>query len=715
MKKRFINVLKKGQNKVINVLKKLRKKVIKYLSTNRLFISFIILTLIETILIRNFTIKHPFDYKPLICDLALLIIIGSFGYFIKPKKQFNYYFVWIIIITTMCIVNSVYYLFYTSFASFSLLAELGLVGEVGDSLTEKFRIIDFMYLIFPLIYYLIHSKLKNGSYYHFVAKVEKSKKMFVSTILVGVICLAFTLVNVTGTDISRLVKQWNRELVVQRFGIVLYQGNDLVQSLIPKINSLFGYDEAAKEFKEFYGEQFKIEHKDNKYTNVLKGMNIIFIHMESIQDWLIDTKINGVEMTPTLNKLTKEGMYFSNFFPQVSVGTSSDTEFTLNTSLMPANIGTAFMSYDDVEYVSIPKLLSEQGYYTFSAHGNGATMWNRYRMHPNLGYQELIFKDQFDIEEYSPVNWVGLGITDEDFFKQLQPKLEKIESEHQNYMGTLIQLSNHSPYANLEPKKHPERYDDFGKLDLTNTYTVTDPKTGEVITKTDDYLKGREIGDYLISAHYADMALGTFFDYVINSEYYDNTVFVLYGDHDARINKEDYEYYYNYDVKTGVVHEKDDPEYVNYDNFAHEINKKTPLVIWTKNKEVAKKIKRKNNNVMGMYDIMPTIGNMMGFENKFALGHDIYDIKSDNVVIFPNGNFVTNKVFYNNASGNYVTLNIDSVNKEGNLSSSVPISENYISEYKAYVEKRLSVSNDILVHDLIKKEGNNIESGDNNG
>ena len=72
-------------------------------------------------------------------------------------------------------------------------------------------------------------------------------------------------------------------------------------------------------------------------------------------------------------------------------------------------------------------------------------------------------------------------------------------------------------------------------------------------TYTDDYLDGTKLGNYLISAHYGDMALGTFIDYVNNSEYYENTVFVLYGDHDARLDKSEYQYYYNYDVKTGEV------------------------------------------------------------------------------------------------------------------------------------------------------------------
>lgn len=698
------------KRKIINFFKKTRKKISKYLSTNRLFLTFVLFSLIETIIIRNYTIRNVFDYKPLICDFALLIIIGAFGYFIKPKKQFNYYFIWLLIITLMCIINSVYYVFYTSFASFSLIAELGLVGEVGDSVVEKFRVIDFIYVIFPVLFYLVHTKLKRGSYYHFVTKIEKSKKMFVSTILAGVIILAFTLVNITGTDASRLVKQWNREYIVQRFGIILYQGNDLIQSLTPKINSLFGYDEAAKEFKDFYSKKFSEEqHKDNKYTGVLEGMNVVFIHMESIQNFLVNMQVNGVEVTPTINKLSKEGMYFSNFFPQISIGTSSDTEFTLNTSLMPASSGTVFVQYYDRDYVSIPKLLKEKGYYTFSAHANGSSMWNRNNMHPSLGYDDMYFQDFFVYNEKT--DRLGLGMKDTMFFEQMQPVLEELEKNNTSYMGTLIQLSNHSPFSATD--WNPQLYDELGSLDLTNTYTTIDEETGEEVQITDDYLKGTKLGNYLISAHYADLALGTFIDYVNNSEYYDNTVFVLYGDHDAKLDKAEYQYYFNYNIETGELYEEGDPEYVNYDNFANEINRKTPLIIWTKNKNVAKKIKRVNDNVMGMYDVMPTLGNMMNFDYKYALGHDIYDIGENNVVIFPNGNFVTNKVYYNNSSGNYMIIGNDSGDVATN---SVVIEEDYITNLKNYAEERLIVSNDIIIHDLIAKEGNNIpiieESGE---
>ena len=685
------------KKKISTFFKKNRKRVVSYLATNKLFIIFMLFAMIETILIRDNTIKNVFDYKPLICDLALIIIIGSLAFLIKPSKRYKYYRNWLIIITIACIINSIYYIFYTSFVSFSLLATISQIETVGDSLVEKFRFVDFIYIIFPILFHYIHKIYLNNNYYFYISKIEKSKKSFSSTILVGIILLCFTIVSITSADASRLVKQWNRELIVQRFGIILYQGNDLVQSLTPKISSLFGYDEASREFKDYYSNRFKeIENKkNNKYTNVFEGMNVIFVHMESIQNYLVDLKINNQEITPTINKLVKEGMYFKNFYPQISVGTSSDTEFTWASSLMPASSGTVFVSYYNRDYVTIQKLLKEKGYYTFSAHANSSTMWNRNNMHPSLGYEEMIFKDQFDIGDKNDPRWLGLGLNDVDFFAQLQPKLEKIESEHDNYMGTLIQLSNHSPFAATD--YNPELYNYFGELDLTNTYEVVDEKTGEKSTKTDNYLKDTKLGNYLVSAHYADMALGTFIDYVKNSEYFNNTVFVFYGDHDARLNKNEYVYFYNYDTETGEVYEEGNEKYYDYDNFRHEINRRTPLIFWTKNKNVARRIKTVNENTMGMYDILPTLGNMMGFTNKYALGHDIYDIKDNNFVVFPNGNFVTNRVYYSSSANNYLIL------KEN-----VIIEEDYLENIKSQAEDILSVSNDIIVHNLIKKEGDNI-------
>ena len=660
--------------KFFNNIKKIKKNVIRYISTNRLFTMFVFLCIVDGFFVRKFTVGNAFGIEPIIVDLAMALLIGGLGYLLRVKRQYLYFNIWLWIITIICIVNTIYYVFYLSFASFGMLSSLLQVGEVGDSVLEKLELYQFIYLLGPIIFYILNKTLKKKNYYTFVGKVEQGKKMFISTMLVAVLFVCLTLTTMTSADYSRISKQWNREYLVEKFGIIFYQSNDFVQSLTPKIGSLFGYDEAAKTFREFYNQNDSVN-ATNKYTNIYEGKNLVFVHMESIQNFVLDLNINGQDVAPNIKELSKEGMYFDKFYPQISVGTSSDTEFTLLTSLMPALSGTVFVSYYDREFLTIPDLLKEKGYYTFSMHGNNATMWNRKVMHAKLGYDRFYSKNDFVIDDT-----VGLGLSDVSFFEQVKGKLEAIESENEKYMGTIISLSNHSPFDDLEH---------YGEFDITATI-----KNEEGIDTKVNYLEGTKIGNYIHSVHYADAALGSFMDYVKNSSYYDNTVFVFYGDHEARLSKSEFDYLYNFDTTTGELLTVDDENYVDYDYYANELNKNTPLIIWTKNG----KYKQTVDYTMGMYDILPTLGNMFGFKSQYALGTDIFNSKNNNVVIFPNGNFLTDKVYYNNTKEEYIVFGSD------------PIDSNYIDFYKDYSSKRLEVSNDIIVYDLIKKEKDSLNS-----
>ena len=78
-------------------LRKIRKKIVEYIATNRLFISYVIISLLGLALIRNFTIGNMFSFKTFIVDVAIVIMIGSLGYLIKPQNQFRYFFILIII------------------------------------------------------------------------------------------------------------------------------------------------------------------------------------------------------------------------------------------------------------------------------------------------------------------------------------------------------------------------------------------------------------------------------------------------------------------------------------------------------------------------------------------------------------------------------------------------------------------------------------------
>lgn len=664
------------------MLKKIKKIIIEYIISNRLFLSYVVISLISTLVTRSYTIGLEKSIYPFITDLGIVLIIGSIGYFIKPKNQYKYFFTWVCIFSLIGLINSVYYVFYSSFASIGELASLSQTETVTGSIWEKFRIHYLIFIFFPLIFNIIHKKLSASSYYNFINCIEKSKKMVLSTLIVGIILLATSFIFAQKSDYSRLKKQWNRLYIVDRFGVLLYQGNDIVQTLTPKINSLFGYEDALKLFNDYYSSEDNQKYKEeNKYTNILDGYNIIFVHMESIQDFAMDLEYNGEQITPNLNKLAKEGLFFSNFYPQVSTGTSSDTEFTLLSSLMPAASGTVFVSYYNRNYNTLPKILKEDGYFTFSMHGNLASMWNRNKAHPNLGYDGMYFEESFTYNEDDVIN---LGINDKLFFQESIPILENIENEYTNYMGTIITLSNHSPFTFI---------DKYGEFDFSEEVEVLNEETRGIETITTNYLKNTAIGNYLTSVHYADSALGDFLTYINASDAFDNTVFVFYGDHDAKLTRKEINYLYNHNSINGELYTEEDENYIDYNSFEHELNKKTPLIMWTKNAKLKNVLQGEVKYYMGMIDVAPTILNMFGKTNEYALGHDIFNIKNNNIIAFPNGNFLTNVMYYNNSTGEYYILNDSTVIEDG-----------YVDIRKDYIENLLEVSNSIIVYDLLNKK-----------
>jgi len=645
-----------------------------YMKTSVLFFTFVVTSLLNGLIVRFFTVKNYFAIKPILADLVIILVIGALGYFIKPKKQFKYYFTCSIILTAICLINSIYYTNYLSFTSFSLLATSLQLADVADAVIEDvLEIKDFIYIFAPITLFIVNHNLKKKKYFDYVATIEKGKIRALNTLIVALITLGFFMSMVTGVDLSRLGKQWNREFVVMQFGIYVYQLNDAVASIQPQISPLFGYDNAAKLFREFY-ENRQPQKTTNDYTDIFKGKNVIFIHAESIQGFLLNKSFNDVPVTPTLNKLAKEGIYFSNFYAQESVGTSSDSEFTINSSLMPASSGTVFVSYWDRQYVATPQLLKEKGYYTFTMHGNKAAFWNRNVMHPLLGFEKYYaYNDAYELDEM-----FGLGLSDKSFFKQSVPIIKDISEKNKNFMGTLIMLSNHTPFTDIEK---------ISEYEVDYKYEKTNEITGKKEVVSAPYLEGTKMGSYIKSVNYADAAIGEFINGLDESGLLDNTVIVIYGDHDAKLRKSEFTKYYNYDPYTDSVLSKDDENYQEVNFYTYELNRKVPFIIWTKNKKYSTEVTK----VMGMYDVAPTLGNMFGFSNPYALGHDIFSI-NENVVVFPDGNWLTNKMYYNNQKEEGLLLQTDE-----------PVSRDYIDKYNEYAEKIIDVSDAIIVHDLIRK------------
>ena len=254
--------------------------------------------------------------------------------------------------------------------------------------------------------------------------------------------------------------------------------------------------------------------------------------------------------------------------------------------------------------------------------------------------------------------------------------MKDIDKNNSNWYGTMIMLTNHTPFSYIT---------DFSDLDVTYKYEEVDKQTGKKVVKNAPYLEGTVLGNYFKSVHYADQAIGQLISDMDREGLLDNTVVVIYGDHDAKIKKSEYEYYYNYDYKTNSILDSDDPKYHEVTDYEYEVNRKVPFIIWTKDKSVV----YKSSNVGGMVDVLPTLGNLFGFSSKYALGHDLFSVQ-DNLVVFPDGNWITDRMYYN------------SQKEEALLFDSYPISVDYIEKNNKIAEEKISVSNSIIVYDMIR-------------
>ena len=666
---------------------KLKNSINNFIKNNKLFLVYVISSLILGLLLRILTTGGHIYFKASVSDLIVILLVGNFGFLLKPKSRYNYYFIWIIFFAVLFSSNTIYYDFYQSYLSVNLLATASMLGQVNDSLFAKIHAIHFIYLIIPILFYFYIKYLKKEE-----IKTEKAlkkkrkknietynyKKVFKYNWLIILVLTILVACTVSGSDGSRFIKLWNRESVVKKYGIYVYTINDLIQSVQPRLNSLFGYDEAALKFRDFYSCK-KVEKKEkNEYTDIFKGKNVLFIHAESIQNFLVDLKVNGNEVTPNLNKMAQEGMYFSKFYPQISVGTSSDTEFTLLTGLMPSSSGTVFVNYYDRTYKGMPNYFNKMGYYTFSAHANNADYWNRKTMHMNLGYKDFYAKEVLEVpEDVNDPEYIGLGLSDKSFFRQITPILEDIKNNKSPFFGTIITLSNHSPFNDVEK---------YGEFDLGLDYEIED-ENGEKVKERARYLEGTSMGNYILSAHYADQALGEFLDTIRNSDIGENTIVILYGDHEARLAKKEFDRLYNYNPETDGNKSSEEEDYYDVYGYNYELLKNTPFIIWSSETNFSKKIE----STMGMYDVLPTIANMFGFEEEYSLGHDIFS-NNEKIVVFPNGNILTDKVYYSESNDEYITF------------TDLPIDSDYIERLKRHASDVLEVSNGIVVHDLIKRE-----------
>ncbi len=228
------------------------------------------------------------------------------------------------------------------------------------------------------------------------------------------------------------------------------------------------------------------------------GSNLIMIQVESLQGFVIGLEVEGVEVTPFLNRWAEESLWFSNVTDQTAHGRSSDSEFATQVSLLPASGGAAAFLFAASDFTGLAEILTGRGYTTVSAVPFDGSFWNRRFTHPAYGYTESLF-----VEDFAAGESVGWGLSDRDFFDQVGRRLAEID---QPFAAYLLTLSLHHPFEGFP---HHLEVLDVGPW------------------------KGTPYGNFLHTMHFFDTSLAGLMAGLERSGLADSTVVAVWGDHDA--------------------------------------------------------------------------------------------------------------------------------------------------------------------------------------
>ncbi len=519
---------------------------------------------------------------------AALLLLGI-GLFFKGRKSY-----WIIIaidliLSTWLFANILYYREFSNFLSLSIIKTSGSTADnLGKSIVGITKISDFLtFLDVAVIIGLMASKV--------IRYDLRPLKLKFNLLLEG-LAVALIGVNLMMAQKDRsglLTRTFDNSYIVKYLGMNQYAVYDAFKTAQTSEQMAKANVSDLSSVKKY----LKVNYvKPNpEYTGVAKGKNVIVIHLESFQQFLIDYKWKGKEVTPNLNKLyhSKNTLSFSNFYNQVGQGKTSDAEMMLENSLYGLQSGSAMSSYGTSNtFESAPAILNQAGGYTTAVmHGGAGSFWNRNNAYKQFGYHYFMPLSYY---ENKPKYYIGYGLKDKIFLSQ---SIKYIERLPQPFYLKLITVTNHYPY-DLDKKNQ--------SIDPTDTGDET-------------------VDGYVQTAHYLDQAIGEFLQWMKKTGLDKKTILVLYGDH--------YGISGNHHKASAELLKQD--EFTNFDNLKFQ---RVPLMFHMKGLKGGVK-----DTYGGEIDVLPTLLNLLGINDKDTIqfGHDLLSSKAPQIVAQRNGDFIT--------------------------------------------------------------------------
>lgn len=610
----------------------LKKFIFNYLD----IVLFFVLILFKVLSYGRQVMPTYFSYGAILPQvISSIVIIIALSILMKAKTRRRFLYFCNFLITLFIIGDITYFRYFKDVISIPVLINGIMLGAVESSVGSLFHVKDLLYgidlvTIYPLLKLMPKTEPVN---------IKFKWKAIACTALAIVCCTinGFKFYQLSVEQPRLLSTMYNRVYVVQKLGTINYHYLDTFNTLCSAVSRRVPISQTAEtQIQTFLQSN---QPSASSYTGMAKGKNLIVIQVEALQQFAINSKVNGVEVTPNLNKFIGKSLYFDNYFYQVAAGGTSDAEFISNNSLYPASSGAAYFLYAGNTFNSLPKELKAAGYDTAAMHGYKETFWNRNVMYKNFQFNNFYSENNYNINET-----VGLGLSDKSFLNQ---SLDKINNLKKPYFNFMITLSSHYPYDDVK---------NYGSFDVGS-------------------LDGSLLGNYLKAVHYTDEQLGMFLEKLDHQGILKESVVVIYGDHYA-IPRDSFKQLADFENITDMTD-------LNWMKL-----QKVPLIIHFPDQSV----KGINSIYSGQVDLYPTLANLYGLNVKSLMGKDLLNSSSGNV-IFRNGSFINDKAYYNSQNNTYYEV------KTGSILQETPA----LKDQKEDTANKLGYSDNILKHDLLKK------------
>lgn len=518
-----------------------------------------------------------FSLPPLGAWIVINSAFLAIAFFFKGSGQKWCFWTLNLLFSLLILGDMWYYRSNSVFLNYHMFSMTSNLENLGSSIISMLRVVDILFFIDIIV--LAYFNVKNRKSFK---EVKRNILGGITLILVSLSFLFYLHIKIDkldgGFQYQFLFRtSWSPNQTMGNLtpiGYHIYDAFDFYEQSKPYVfekDELESTKEVLKSLKE--------DLPDNEYAGLMKGKNLIVIQWESLETSVINQSINGQEITPTLNKILSNSLYFNNFYEQTYSGTSSDAELLTNTSVFPVREGATFFRYPTNTYEnSLPNIFKRMGYSTLASHPDKGSYWNWLIALKSMGYDECLDSSDYDTSEK-----INLGVSDKSYLNQFVDKVKELESP---FMAYTITLTSHTPF------------------DL--------PKD-EIYLNVPENLKGSKLGGYYECINYTDKYIGELLKRLDKEGILDNTVVVIYGDHEG-VHK-------FYDDEVSAM--KD------LEPWMKKNNKKVPFIIYNKNLEG-----QTFSKAGGQVDLLPTVSYLFGaskddYNSLLTLGKNLLNTNMD--------------------------------------------------------------------------------------